>query len=161
MDSKSFKNSISYGGFMRIFIIGLLIAIFFTANFAQQKIGVTFLIKEGETVKIEGLTIRYLGKEKEWASGWDAEGKRIEIDYDRYRFEIEKNGKKVEVSELLFFKTDGFAIEILGRNSDAHLKNNSPDAIEIVVKTVEQFDREINQSRIQVINATFLDFVIC
>lgn len=127
---------------------------------AQTKINVPFPIKKGETIEVAQLKIKYLGEEKEWTGGWDSQGKRLEINYTRYDFEVEKDGKKTQFKEVFYFKVDDLVIEILGMHFPENLENASPEAIKIVVKTNEQFEKDkqkqLEISDCQVIRTVYL-----
>ncbi|HRH45060.1 MAG TPA: hypothetical protein PKY82_25710, partial [Pyrinomonadaceae bacterium] len=66
---------------MKVILFGMFILIFAMTNLAQQKLGVPFEMKKGETVEVSGLKIKYLGGVSEWATGQDKEGKPFEIYY--------------------------------------------------------------------------------
>jgi hypothetical protein len=127
---------------MRFILIGLFILMFSTANFAQQKIGVPFELKKGETVVIGDLKIKYLGGENEWAIGWGAKGERLETHYLRYRFETVSNGKSENIEAVFNAKTGNYVLEVI---REIDVKNPAADICKIVVKTARQFEKEQRQ----------------
>lgn len=121
---------------MKIILSSLFIAIFSIMAIAQQEIGVTFVIKKGETAKAGRLQLKYLGSLKEWAYGWGEGGKRFENEYLRYHFEVTDDNKKQEFQEISSFKSNGLVIEIIEKVSDT-------DAVKIVVLTEKQFGEKV------------------
>ena len=68
---------------MKIILVGIFILIFSMVSSSQPKLNVPFEMKRNETVEISGLKIKYLGGDREWATGTTKQGKHFEIFYLR------------------------------------------------------------------------------
>jgi hypothetical protein len=116
-------------------------------SFAQPKLDVPFEMKKGESAEIGGLKIKYLGGDREWATGMTREGKHFEIHYLRYRFEVTGNGKTEKIQIVSPVKVGELVLQVAGPQ---RVEEHQTDEIcRLVVMTAAQFDVRQKQAEIE------------
>lgn len=143
---------------MKILIVGMFFLIFTMVNFTQTKINVPFEMKRGETVEIEGLKIKYLGGNREWATGQDKQGKMFEIFYLRYKFEVTNNGKTETFQVVSPQKIGDLVLQVL---SPQRVEFNQTDEVcKLVVMTSQQFAEKEKQAEAELMDVGKLSMVV-
>lgn len=142
---------------MKVILFGMFILIFAMTNLAQQKLGVPFEMKKGETVEVSGLKIKYLGGVSEWATGQDKEGKPFEIYYLRYRFDVTQNGKTEMAQVVSPVKFGDLVLEVL--SSQRVEFNQSDVTCKLVVMTAQQIAEKEKQESAELMDVGKLSTV--
>jgi hypothetical protein len=128
---------------MKIILYGMFILIFSMVNFAQPSLNQPFEMKKGETVEISGLKIKFLGSTNEWATGWGSDGKRLEITYLRYQFEVTQNGN-AETKAITNKENFGDYVLIIS-SSNRVVDKNKNEVCQILILNTKQFDERKEQ----------------
>lgn len=129
---RSLKN-----GLTKLVSFGGIIFLFTMINFAQPKLDTPFDMRRGEAVEISGIRIKYVGGDREWATGQDGQGNPFEIFYLRYKFEITSNGRTDIFQVVSPQKIGEFVLQVL---SPQRVDSSQTDEIcKVSLMTSEQF----------------------